>query len=193
MLNVSAVAGFKAQIPCDIDPASKSEVVSMVFWYKDERDGDPIYSLDARGKSIAQARLWSDPYVFGERATMRTSMEPAKLEIDPLEADDAGVYRCRVDYKNSPTRNQKVNLTVIGECVLPLFLSLSLSLYLSLSSLCFSFDNQSRLIAFVSRLNTICDVVDAFNFMPFYFRAHSRVFDRVQFRHLVLKNSGEFE
>lgn len=120
MLNVSAVAGFKAQIPCDIDPASKSEVVSMVFWYKDERDGDPIYSLDARGKSIAQARLWSDPYVFGERATMRTSVEPAKLEIDPLEADDAGVYRCRVDYKNSPTRNQKVNLTVIGECVLPL-------------------------------------------------------------------------
>ncbi|KAK9306027.1 hypothetical protein QLX08_003098 [Tetragonisca angustula] len=113
MLNVSAVAGFKAQIPCDIDPASKSEVVSMVFWYKDERDGDPIYSLDARGKSIAQARLWSDPYVFGERATMRTSVEPAKLEIDPLEADDAGVYRCRVDYKNSPTRNQKVNLTVI--------------------------------------------------------------------------------
>ncbi|XP_071868326.1 neural cell adhesion molecule 1 isoform X1 [Bombus fervidus] len=113
MLNVSAVAGFKAQIPCDIDPASRSEVVSMVFWYKDERDGEPIYSLDARGKSIAQAKLWSDSYVFDERATMRTNVDPAKLEIDPLEATDAGVYRCRVDYKNSPTRNQKVNLTVI--------------------------------------------------------------------------------
>ncbi|XP_043581666.1 hemicentin-1-like isoform X3 [Bombus pyrosoma] len=113
MLNVSAVAGFKAQIPCDINPASRSEVVSMVFWYKDERDGEPIYSLDARGKSIAQAKLWSDSYVFDERATMRTNVDPAKLEIDPLEATDAGVYRCRVDYKNSPTRNQKVNLTVI--------------------------------------------------------------------------------
>lgn len=124
------MAGFKAQIPCDIDPTSKSEVVSMVFWYKDERDGEPIYSLDARRKSIAQAKLWSDPNVFGERATMRTNVEPAKLEIDPLEAVDAGVYRCRVDYKNSPTRNQKVNLTVIGECPLsfPLLASLAPSL-----------------------------------------------------------------
>ncbi|XP_076750375.1 neural cell adhesion molecule 2 isoform X3 [Xylocopa sonorina] len=113
MLKVSAVAGFKAQIPCDIDPANAGEVVSMVFWYKGEKDGEPIYSLDARGKSIAEASLWSDPYVFGKRATMRINVEPAKLVIDPLEAADAGVYRCRVDYRNSPTRNQKVNLTVI--------------------------------------------------------------------------------
>ncbi|XP_033322512.1 neural cell adhesion molecule 2 [Megalopta genalis] len=113
ILDVSAVAGFKAQIPCDIDLSTGSEEVSMVFWYKGERDGEPIYSVDARGKSIKEARLWSDPYVFGKRATMRTKVEPAKLEIDPLETSDAGVYRCRVDYKNSPTRNQKVNLTVI--------------------------------------------------------------------------------
>ncbi|XP_076234723.1 protein turtle homolog A [Calliopsis andreniformis] len=113
ILDVSAVAGIKAQIPCDIDPPSRNEVVSMVFWYKGEKGGKPIYSVDARGRSIAQAGLWSDPYVFGERATMRTNVEPAKLEIDPLEATDSGVYICRVDYKNSPTRNQKVNLTVI--------------------------------------------------------------------------------
>lgn len=148
MLDVPAVAGFKAQIPCDIDPVSKSEVVSMVFWYKDERGGEPIYSLDARGKSIAQAKLWSDPYVFGKRATMRTSVEPAKLEIDPLEAADVGVYRCRVDYKNSPTRNQKVNLTVIGEYV-PTFIFFFF--FHSPSSL----DNQSRLIAFVLEFDGI--------------------------------------
>lgn len=122
------MAGIKAAIPCDIDPPSRSEVVSMVFWYKGEKDGEPIYSVDARGRSIGQAKLWSDPHVFGTRATMRTNVEPAKLEIDPLEATDAGVYRCRVDYKNSPTKNQKVNLTVIGE---------------------FIFDNGLLLIAFI--------------------------------------------
>ncbi|XP_076164857.1 neural cell adhesion molecule 2 [Ptiloglossa arizonensis] len=113
VLDVSAVAGSKAQIPCNIDLPTRNEVVSMVFWYKGKRNGEPIYSVDARGTSIDQARLWSDPHVLGKRATMNINVKPAKLEIDPLEATDAGVYRCRVDYKNSPTRNRKVNLTVI--------------------------------------------------------------------------------
>lgn len=116
ILNVSAVAGFKAQIPCDIDPPNEDETVIMVFWYKDEKDGEPIYSMDARGRqNIARAKLWSAPYALGERAAMRTDVNPAELEIYPLESTDGGVYRCRVDFKNSPTKNQKINLTVVGE------------------------------------------------------------------------------
>lgn len=113
VLDITAVAGFKAQIPCDIEPPTKDEMVIMVFWYKDGKEGEPIYSVDARGRAVGQAKLWSDPYVFGERATMRTNVVPAELEIDPLQSTDGGVYTCRVDFKDSPTKNQKINLTVI--------------------------------------------------------------------------------
>lgn len=114
VLNVSVVAGFKAHIPCDIDPPTKDTII-MVFWYKGEKDGEPIYSVDARGRQITGPKLWSDPYVFGKRAIMRMDVNPAKLVIDNSEFTDGGVYRCRVDFKNSPTKNQKINLTVVGE------------------------------------------------------------------------------
>lgn len=117
------MAGFKAQIPCDIEPPTKVEMVIMVFWYKDGKEGEPIYSVDARGRAVGQAKLWSDPYVFGERATMRTNVVPAELEIDPLQSTDGGVYTCRVDFKDSPTKNQKINLTVIGELNRPVLIT----------------------------------------------------------------------
>ena len=72
-------------------------------------------SFDVRGREFGQAKLWSAPNAFGTRAYFRTATTPAELMVDDLQIQDEGVYRCRVDFRNSPTRNLKINLTVIGE------------------------------------------------------------------------------
>ncbi|XP_020300402.1 hemicentin-2-like [Pseudomyrmex gracilis] len=109
---VEGVVGKKAQLPCNIHPADNDDV-SMVLWYK-EGITEPIYSVDARNRrQLSNARFWSSPAVLGPRAYFVTATNPAHLTIDRLESTDQGIYRCRVDFRNSPTRKQKTNLTVI--------------------------------------------------------------------------------
>ncbi|KAL6255996.1 hypothetical protein P5V15_013231 [Pogonomyrmex californicus] len=85
----------------------------MVLWYKEGR-GEPIYSYDARGRrQYNNARLWSSPTALGPRAFFVTAADPAYLNIERLESTDEGIYRCRVDFRNSPTRKQRMNLTII--------------------------------------------------------------------------------
>ncbi|XP_045453069.1 hemicentin-1-like, partial [Melitaea cinxia] len=110
--DVQGVLGKKASLPCDIQPLHSDDAVVMVLWFK-ELDGEPLYSYDIRGRNANQPKLWSSSEVFGNRAYFRGGATPAVLMVDNVIAADAGVYRCRVDFKNSPTRNLKVNFTVI--------------------------------------------------------------------------------
>lgn len=39
----------------------------------------------------------------------------ARLKIQNVTSGDEGLFRCRVDFINSPTRNFRVNLTLVGK------------------------------------------------------------------------------
>ncbi|XP_049303041.1 uncharacterized protein LOC105233944 isoform X1 [Bactrocera dorsalis] len=108
---VEAVLGRTATLPCDIEPEAKDDRVYMVLWFR-ESAGKPLYSFDVRGRAFEKALYWSDTNSFGPRAYFITNQQPAKLTVENVQLDDEGVYRCRVDFQNSPTRNHRINLTV---------------------------------------------------------------------------------
>jgi len=107
-----AVSGYRAFLPCDLTPPNPSEVVYLVLWYKGE-EGEPIYSYDARHGTWNLGARWSDDQQFGTRAYFQLSSSPAELRVENIKEHEAGLYRCRVDFKSAPTRNSLVNLTVL--------------------------------------------------------------------------------
>lgn len=85
-----------------------------------------FFSFDARDSVVDTASRWSDPSTLHDRGKFDPNGEPAMLAIEKVKNSDTGVYRCRVDFQKNPTRNSKVNLTVISEYVnvrlLPIYL-----------------------------------------------------------------------
>ena len=65
-------------------------------------------------------RHWNDGVNLGARARFENNdaapaRAPSILWIDDLREEDRGAYRCRVDFRQAPTRNARINLEVIGE------------------------------------------------------------------------------
>ncbi|XP_075972133.1 kin of IRRE-like protein 2 isoform X2 [Anticarsia gemmatalis] len=106
MVKVSAVAGGDATLPCDTHSTQASDVLLLVVWYKNDV---PLYSYDGRIKG--PTAHWADD-VLGGRARWHAS-SPSSLRIRDVLPNDRAMYRCRVDFKISPTRNHKILLEVI--------------------------------------------------------------------------------
>ncbi|KAG5886152.1 hypothetical protein JTB14_018530 [Gonioctena quinquepunctata] len=111
---VWGVPGRDAELPCDITPALPNDNVTMIFWFKDNL-GMPLYSLDARDGPLDKASHLAMSDDLGSRSYFITEDEPSKarLRIQNINIHDQGVFRCRVDFVNSPTRNFQVNLTLV--------------------------------------------------------------------------------
>lgn len=70
--------------------------------------------LDARGRSLQQAVHWADQDVFSSKPHFYYDTHPPALRVRSIEQKDAGIYRCRVDFQHSPTRNWRIHLSVSG-------------------------------------------------------------------------------
>ncbi|XP_046659110.1 LOW QUALITY PROTEIN: nephrin-like [Homalodisca vitripennis] len=86
-----------------------NDSVLLVVWYKS--DVRAIYSYDLRKKDMKDNH-WIEKNTLGGRAYFRTMSEPASLVIENVDLSDEAEYRCRVDFRKSPTRNFKVKLVV---------------------------------------------------------------------------------
>nr|XP_053630672.1 uncharacterized protein LOC128687309 isoform X2 [Cherax quadricarinatus] len=111
---VHVLKGGRAEMPCDVVTADSSDRVVLVLWYKDGV-GAPVYSYDSRKHSLLDARNWADGKTLSGRGHFDLQSSPASLILDNVRATDEGLYRCRVDFKKSPTRNARTHLTVISK------------------------------------------------------------------------------
>lgn len=72
-----------------------------------------------QGPAVSEAGglHWSEPDLE-QRVSFRYDISrhgSAALTLDKLRENDEGLYRCRVDFKTSPTHNNKVRLNIIGK------------------------------------------------------------------------------
>ncbi|CAD7089638.1 unnamed protein product [Hermetia illucens] len=117
LTEVQTAVGLEAALPCEFtDDTSRADhdmdKVQLIIWYKEGHE-KPIYSFDSRGKPPTQAIHWSSQDVLKKKAHFHYESKPPGLRIKGVEEDDAGLYRCRVDFHKSPTRNWRINLTVL--------------------------------------------------------------------------------
>ncbi|XP_055549461.1 nephrin isoform X1 [Wyeomyia smithii] len=115
LFEVQTAVGLDVSLPCDLLPTTMTmmtDKVTLVIWYK-EGNSKPIYSFDARGKSLQQAIHWSDEAVLKSKAYFYYETNPPALRIKNIKQDDAGLYRCRVDFQKSPTKNCRIDLDVL--------------------------------------------------------------------------------
>ena len=73
------------------------------------------FRIDARDLRLSDAVHRAEINKLGHKAHFNPISGNPTLKIEDVSAEHSGAYICRVDFKESPSRYTKVNLTVIGE------------------------------------------------------------------------------
>ncbi|GFR12185.1 nephrin, partial [Trichonephila clavata] len=108
---VEAIAGYHAEIPCNLSTPLEDEEASLILWYRMDLP-DPIYTLDVRNVPLNASRHFPATEMEG-RAYFNVSIHPPVLVINPVLNTDEADYKCRVDLKRSRTLILHIRLDVI--------------------------------------------------------------------------------
>lgn len=109
-----SIEGDSVSLPCNITAGEWNEAhISLIVWYRSGNLGNPIYSIDARN-SLTSSRHQVIAELNG-RARMDFTSRPPVLVMDSVKAEDAGDYRCRVDYRKNRTQQFLIHLNVSGK------------------------------------------------------------------------------
>ncbi|KAK8388847.1 hypothetical protein O3P69_020660 [Scylla paramamosain] len=111
LMNVTAVMEGEVLLPCDVATSIEGDLPIMMMFYRNE-SGTPIYTVDIRGRRPIQAKH-KPVTILKDRAKFDMTPGNSGLRIRTVWSSDDGLYRCRVDFKDSPTRNSRIRLTVI--------------------------------------------------------------------------------
>ena len=112
-----AVAGTSAELPCRVQNFHRGEEADrakLVMWFKNGSE-TPFYTYDAVSSTIEPVH-WRDE---GAQVSSRSQFVPQSagvlphLRINSTTVEDAGQYKCRVDYVLHQTTFHQVNLEVI--------------------------------------------------------------------------------
>ncbi|XP_050721791.1 nephrin-like isoform X2 [Eriocheir sinensis] len=112
LTEVRSLEGKRVMLPCEVAPPIPGDDVILVLFYRGAL-GTPIYSIDGRNGPVQRAQHWADEDTLQRRAYFDLTSPQPGLVLHPVTASDEDEYRCRVDFKSSPTRNVRVNLKVI--------------------------------------------------------------------------------
>ncbi|CAL4086455.1 unnamed protein product, partial [Meganyctiphanes norvegica] len=107
---VEALESGRAIMPCDITPPTYDDHPILVLFYRGAT-GTPIYSIDNRDGVLARAVHWSDQNDLQGRAFY--DLASSALVMMPVQLADQTLYRCRVDFRDAPSRNTRIQLKVI--------------------------------------------------------------------------------
>ena len=83
------------------------------MWYREDVS-TPIYTIDSRTTSLNEAQHFISDY-YKNRVKLQLTEPISYLTLEPVQRIDNGIYRCRVDFRQTRTINKIITLQVIGK------------------------------------------------------------------------------